>query len=95
MRTSDQSYKKSEIGRISKKITLSSLSVLAIAMQPSWSTINLSMSGFLFLFFVLFFFSFVQPVHVRVADAATELLLEEHQNVLSNLQLFTLSKRSI
>ena len=56
MRTSDQSYKKSEIGRISKKITLSSLSVLAIAMQPSWSTINLSMSGFLFLFFVLFFF---------------------------------------
>ena len=94
MRTSDQSYKKSEIGRISKKITLSSLSVLAIAMQPSWSTINLSMSGFSFLFFVLFF-SLFQPVHVWVADAATELLLEEHQNVLSNLQLYTLNRRTI
>ena len=92
MRTSDQNYKESEIGRISKKITLSSLSVLAIAMQPSWSTINLSMSGFLFLFF---FSSFFQPVHVRVADAAAELLLEEHQNVLSNLQVFTLNRRTI
>ena len=93
MRISDQSYKKSEIGRISKKITLSSLSVLAIAMQPSWSTINLFMS---FLVFFFFFFLFLfQPVHVRVADAATELLLEEHQNVLSNLQLFTLNRRTI
>ena len=76
-------------------VTLSSLSVLAIAMQPSWSTINLFMSGFLFLFFVLSFSLFFQPVHVRVADAATELLLEEHQNVLSNLQLFTLNRRTI
>lgn len=28
-----------------------------------------------------------QPVHVRVADASTKLLLEEHQNVLRHLQV--------
>ena len=27
-----------------------------------------------------------QPIHVRVADASTELLLEEHENVLRHLQ---------
>ena len=36
-----------------------------------------------------------QSVHVWVADASAELLLEEHQNVLSNLQVFTLNRRTI
>jgi len=36
-----------------------------------------------------------QPVHVRVADAATELLLEEHQNVLSNLFFMTKGNRNM